>query len=117
MIGQHIQIPRLEKGWNGITPDTITDPGAWPCRQGIAGKLLQACEGLAAAAGFWTFFIQAEVEQQDRSGGIFMDTRRYDAAVDAFRKAGYTEYSGTESPSVFRYMSDIRALMFKVFAP
>jgi len=36
------------------------------CRQGIAGTLLQACEAVAASAGFWTFFIQADLKQQDR---------------------------------------------------
>jgi GNAT superfamily N-acetyltransferase len=89
---------------------------AWHRRQGVAGKLLQACESVAAAAGFWTFFIQADLKQQDKSGAIFpKPARRYNAAVEAYQKAGYTVYSRTDKPSLV--WSKSATLMFKVFAP
>jgi len=51
-----------------------------------------------------------------RTGGIFpMPARRYDAALGAYRKAGYMEYSKKDRQSAF--WSQSAALMYKVFAP
>ncbi len=44
-----------------------------------------------------------------------MPARRYDAALEAYRKAGYKEYSKKDRPSAF--WSQSSTLMYKVFEP
>lgn len=86
----------------------------------MAGLLLRGCEAIGASAGFWSFYIQAALRQRDGSNmlGAWI-TRDYEAAVRAYRKAGYAEYDpGEEVGSLYsRSRRDTRTavLMSKSF--
>lgn len=84
-------------------------------RQGIAGQLLKACEAIGAAAGFWTFYIQADLEQHDHSSILPFDVRRYDAAINAYKKAGYREYNAGADWKQITLWSQSAQLMYKTF--
>ena len=83
--------------------------------------MLRGCEALGAAAGFWSFYLQAALRQRDRSSllGAWLP-RTYEAAVRAYRKAGYKEHLPMdESSSIFSRTQTVRpgtaALMYKHF--
>lgn len=86
-------------------------------RQGIAGHLLRACEAVGAAAGFWTFYIQADTEQHNHSTFLPFDTTEYSAAVDAYKKAGYQEYAPRSGWKQVSFWSQSAKLMYKTFRP
>lgn len=39
-------------------------------RRGIAGLLLAGCESVGSSAGFWTFFLLADLQQRDERAGV-----------------------------------------------
>ena len=86
-------------------------------RQGVAGQLLKACEAVGAAAGFWTFYIQADTEQHNHSTFLPFDTKEYNAAVNAYKKAGYTEYSPRNGWQPASFWTQSAKLMYKTFQP
>ena len=65
---------------------------------------------------FQGIHIATEVHPSARSNSIFpMPAKRYSAALEAYRKAGYEEYSKKERQSAF--WSQSCTLMYKVYAP
>lgn len=86
-------------------------------RQGVAGQLLRACEAVGAAAGFWTFYIQADTEQHNHSTFLPFDTKQYNAAINAYKKAGYREYLPKVDWKQVALWTQTAKLMYKTFRP
>ena len=83
----------------------------------MAGYLLKACEAVGAAAGFWTFYIQADTEQHNHSTFLPFDTKQYSAATNAYKKAGYAEYLPKPGWKQVALWTQTAKLMYKTFRP